>query len=537
MERFKHTIVSKFVEYAVIVASILRDVRRSAPRNAVWFVVLALAHIGLVFASLSLLYTLGHSASKMLSQTATAQQAELLFLMLGLLVIVLIAAAIANYGAARNAVAAAGKVELLCAQRVLDLVGGLPRIGSDYANHVVAARQTMRVVTADSRYCGMAGRLVLLAFPDIVLALGSLGIMLYIQPWLTVLLVVLSGLLTLMQYPTNLQAAAASRELERSRPEFIRHVADLIAARDRSFAGGRAAGAGPSLPEKNVSSFYERLLYIERGSVFAQISSAVVLCTAILVLLYETGQGELGLPTLLLYVAAARQALSNITRLSRSVVAISRLFPQLSRYFRFIWSATGKWPLLVTEHEVRASSYNELRRSRGGGSEPCQPLVPGRIYRVFARQDLGRSIAAAVLDGLGLSKDDSRRYEPHLFLSLDGSESPTNAAGASEEPAGSADKKPWLLIVLPARPNVGAKAEPTQDGAVRTEIYVSTYNAASLAPQEADVFVVLGAKNEVTACTTDRSAALGQAEMETLKRTAAAAQADEAAIELEEEEA
>jgi ABC-type multidrug transport system fused ATPase/permease subunit len=530
MDRFKHTIVSKLIEYVAIIVGILVDVWNGARRNAVWFIVLALTHVGLEFASLYVLYALARSAADLLAQTATAEQSAMVYEMLALLLVVLVASAAANYGAVRNVIAAARNVEMVCVRRGLDLLSRLPQYGSAYANHIVGMKRFLRVVTTDARYCGMAARLTLLAFPAIVLALGSLGILFYISPWLTVLLLALSAVMSLSQYPIHLKTAAASREMERTRSGFMKSLARAIARKDHTGSPAPTENTNDGeeeLSDTNVRSFYQRLVYIELSSISAQISSVVILCVAILVLLLQTSFGAMSVAILLLYVATARQALSNITKLLRSLATVSRLFPQISRYFRFMWSATQRWPLLVSQVEVRDASHKESRQTDKEHTLPADaaPLEPGLTYRVLARQASNRSVAAAVIDALGLSAEAVGRYAPHFCLT------PKDAA---EGKAGAGTKPIWEILVLPFdAPSVGSATEENREQ-VSTTILISSYQARRKALDTADVFIVLNPENQVVLQTRDAAAARARVEEE-LGPQAARGQADNAALEMEEE--
>lgn len=453
-----------------------------------------------------------------------------IYALLALLLATLVAAAITNYGAVRNTIVAASKVELFCARRAIDLLSLLPRYGSSYANHVVGTRRFLRVATTDSRCCGMASRLLLRAFPAAALALGSLIILLYIDPWVTMLLIVLSGLLSLLQYPIHLKTAAASRTAERTRSDFVKDLSRIVTGVDR---------IGPPAPddtidddddnrdgelsETNIHQYYQRLTYIELSSTSAQIASAVILCVAILALLLQTSFGTLNLATLLLYVATARQVLSNITKLLRTLTTISRLFPQISRYFRFIWSATDRWPLLIPDIEVRNASHKDERRAQKSfvaAASDTAPLEPNLIYHVFARQDLFRNVAAAVIDGLGLSEEAVRRYTPRFCLGVEPTTERRNDANA---------KPSWDIVLLRA----GSGKVITDQ--VRTTIVISSYKNKDALPVEADLFVVLTPENRVLLQTPNRAAALARVEEELTMRPAEM-QVGGDSLELEQEE-
>ncbi len=344
-----------------------------------------------------------------------------LYLDVGLVLVALLATCLANYGSVRASVAVAAKIENVSIRRIFSLSAELPQAGSVFANHVMATKSLLRgLASRDARACGLAARLILIAGTEVILSLGAIGIMFYLDYGLTLLLLSLSAGLVLFQYPAHRAAAHASRGLERTRPEFARGIADVTDKIDSLSDAGRwwdiARADDPAIfPVEHSRNLYQRMLQTEYGALIAQSSSAVVLCTAIWALLYKGGDGTLSVPLLLLYIATARQALSHGTKLSRTLATVSRLFPQLTRYWRFVWSATGRWGLLVPESEVRRSSCKDWLG--------CVPeavaygaLRPDCTYLVYASQGMCRSVVAGIVDGLGLDRESQVAYEPALIL-------------------------------------------------------------------------------------------------------------------------
>ena len=494
----QHTIVSRLVEYLAIVSAIAGDVRVTALRSAAWFLVLALLRILFVFLSLYLLYALAHRAGQIFSTPTTANGLPELYRDVGLVLVALLATCLANYGSVRASVAVAAKIENLSIRRIFSLSAELPHAGSVFANHVMATKSLLRgLASRDARACGLAARLILIAGTEVVLALGAIGIMFYLDYGLTILLLCLSAGLVFFQYPAHRAAAQASRGLEKTRPEFARGIADVTDKIDRLADAGRwwdvtRADNPAIIPIEHSRNLYQRMLQTEYGALIAQTSSAIVLCTAIWALLYKAGGGVLSVPLLLLYIATARQALSHGTKLSRTLATVSRLFPQLTRYWRFVWSATRRWNLLLPELEVRRSSYKDWLG--------CVPdaaalgaLRPGCTYLVYASQGMCRSVVAGIVDGLGLDRASHVSYEPTLIL------------GPCLPPPAQANAKPgWFLRFVDLADGGFVRSTDT---VVSTGILVTNV-ASNLAWAHADFFVVLGATNQVVLCATDRSQAI-----------------------------
>ena len=497
MHRLQHTIVSRLVEYISIVSAVASDVRATAFHAAAWFLVLALLRIFFVSVSLYLLYALAHRASQIVSTPISSDGLSELYIGVGLVLIALLASCLANYGSVRAALAVAAKIENLSIRRIFRLSAELPRARSLYANHVMATKSLLRgMASRDARSCGLAARLILIACAEAVLALGAIGIMLYLDYGLTLILLCLSAGLVFLQYPAHRAAAHASRGLERTRPEFARGIADAAEEIDSFGEAGRwrddARGENPTIiPMEHARNLYQRMLQTEYGALIAQGSSAIVLCTAIWALLYKAGGGSLSVPLLLLYIATARQTLSHGTKLSRTLATVSRLFPQLARYWRFVWSATDRWNLLIPESEVRRSSYKGWAGC-GPQSELEHVLRPGRTYLVYASQGMCRSVVAGLIDGLGLDRESLAACETTFNL------------GPMPQSAQTNEKPSWHLWFADA---ADEGFPHSLDPAISTRVLVTNV-AGALAWTRADRFVILSADNQVVVCTTERSQAI-----------------------------
>jgi ABC-type multidrug transport system fused ATPase/permease subunit len=497
MHRLQHTIVSRLVEYVAIVSAVANDVLVTALRSAAWFLVLALLRILFVSVSLYLLYALAQRASKIFSTPLSPGGLSELYLDVGLVLIALLASCLANYGSVRAALAVAVKIENLSIRRIFMLSAELPKARSLYANHVIATKSLLRgLASRDARSCGLAARLILTAGAEAVLALGAIGIMLYLDYGLTLILLGLIVGLAFLQYPAHRAAAHASRGLERTRPEFAKGIADAAEEMDSLDEAGHcrndARGENPTIiPMEHSRNVYQRMLQTEYGRLIAESSSAIVLCTAISAMLYKAGAGAPAVPLLLLYIATARQALSHGTKLSRALSTVSRLFPQLARYWRFVWSATHRWNLLIPEIEVRRSSYKDWAGC-GPQSGSEHAIRPGYTYLVYAKQGMCRSVVAGLIDGLGLDRESLAACETTFNFT------PMLKLAQRHE------QSSWHLWFADAA-DLGF---PHSVGpAISTRILVTNV-ASNLTWAQGDFFVVLSATNRVVICTTDRSQAV-----------------------------
>ena len=517
MHRLQHTVVSRLVEYVFIVSSIASDVRVTAFRSAAWFLLLALLRILFVFVALYLLYNLAHRASQTLSESLSPKELSAIYLDVGLVLIAMLAACLANYGSGRASLAVAAKIENFSIRRIFKLSAELPRPLSVFANHIITTKSVLRgLASRDARSCGLAARLILIAGAEAVLALGAIGIMFYLDPTITLILLSLSAGLVFLQYPAHRAVAHASRGLERTAPEFARGIAEVTNEIDSLANAGRwqhitQADDPAIIPVEHARNLYQRMLQAEYGALIAQSSSAIVLCTAIWALLYKAGGGTLSVPLLLLYIATARQALSHGTKLSRILATISRLFPQLTRYWRFVWSATQRWNLLVPEAEVRRSSYKD-RSGRVPQNKAIGALRPDRTYLVYANQGMCRSVVAGIIDGLGFDPESLALCQPTL-----------NLGPCLPHPGPTSAKPSWHLRFV----DVANLSLPVSDNpAVSTRILVTNV-ASNLGWIQVDLFVVLNADNQIVICTTDRSqaiSAIGNSENATRLATGAAEQ-------------
>ena len=535
-EKFSHTIVSKSVEYAAIIRALLKDVWATSFYPLLAFLFLALLHIGLVILSFYILYQLVLTVSQALSTASPTDELISSMYLVGVLLATLAAGAGANYVSARTANAIAGNVECVAIKRTLTLYVHLPRYGSRFANFFIGFLPIMRLVTQGAHYCGMTARLLLRAVPNIALACSTFLIMLYLEFWLTLLLVSIAGALTFFQYPTHLGAAGASRKLEREGPEKakalknmleeVNRMGDPATLKDRLIELEEVHG----YPGKYIETFYRRLLVVAYGACLATVTTSVVLCIAILVLIYQGMTGKLDLAVLSVYVMAAQRLMVSVTTLSSSFVRVSRFYPYISRYFRFVWSATDRWPLMVPQEDVRDASYKEL------GSEVAnpplqmvQPLKPGLTYRVFARQGWKRSSAGALVDALGFTTENLDGLKPHIVFAAD--------PKATEDKTGTGH--PWRIFLLPAGGKPASRVHRTpkrKTGAAKTHIYFSTYQEKELEPINADVFIVLDPRNWLVLQSASRAEAIDKIEGLSTSEPATETDAFEAGLEALEDE-
>jgi ABC-type multidrug transport system fused ATPase/permease subunit len=504
--RFRKEIANRFVEYAAILTAISKDSWRSSKSNTLFFILLSVVHIASLSLSAYFLFYMMRELTALHEIEAADRKLANSYLALAAFFTGLVISALSSGTARRIAIKLANQVNVLNARRIVKLLASLPRCDSLFANHLVARGRFRGLATNDSRFCGVTARLLLLMLPELGLALGALAIMLYFEQLLTLVLGLISILLALVQVPVSLGIAEASRKLEQTNPEFKRNFSGLMGRVDRvsdiTDEELSKLEEDYKFPYNHFSQYYRRFLFTEYSTVVAQLSSAIVFCIVILAVLYRAGTGKLDLAVLLLFVACARQALASVAKVTRSLVAISRVFPQVSRYFRFVWSATDSWPLLVSQEEVRYSSRSELQRyfttsnqSLGGATAPVRPE---EVYRVFAPSGLTRVAAAAIFDELGFSPGDLSEYEPRIGFANKTLNGNTLVDEAPKPPA----KTPWHICLTTA----GIKAEQApydpKQALIRTELVFSAYDATD--SPSADVYVVLSPDHYVVLQTSDR---------------------------------
>jgi|UPI0007321AD7 hypothetical protein len=203
------------------------------------------------------------------------------------------------------------------------------------------------------RSCGWTMRFIANAFPALMLFAVAFVLLLWLDPWVTSLVVLLGFLLVAAQYPSSLFAAHASNVVDQTRVDFSRKLQGLAARVDQS-APGTAPDAALA---KDIDRFYKlpiavryqdaqhnRFWALELSALTMQTGGAValafILFTIVRGLLLDGGDWA----TLAVYAALLRQLLGTATDVFRAVTVFSRFSPHINAYRLLVAAVEGRRP-------------------------------------------------------------------------------------------------------------------------------------------------------------------------------------------------
>jgi hypothetical protein len=201
---------------------------------------------------------------------------------------------------------------------------------------------------------------------------GALGIMFYLNPTVSAVLVLLMGLSALFLYRVNRSAARASQQMEvfssQSSQEYKRLLKWIMKSsfplpdRDPWMLGGLwKSGA-----TKRYLDAYEHRL---RAGEQAVLLSNVVFGVALLLLLLSFGGTLLrtgqGWGELLAYLVVMQRGMSNFRQGNKKVAALNRFYPQLKRQFAFVNAMTASRSRIGPELPATITLTADLPRIEG----------------------------------------------------------------------------------------------------------------------------------------------------------------------------
>jgi hypothetical protein len=195
-------------------------------------------------------------------------------------------------------------------------------------------------VQRDARFCGRVLRKIIEGFVPVVVVPVAGLILLVMNPILTVVLGLLTAAAAASMFRSNRRGARASERMERFARDAMQERKGAIR---RLLAGDLSHAANRRTPDLNsnkpvrrhLDAYTDRLQAIEDSG----LASSVVTALALGIILLLEGRavltGDSAITTLLSYLVVLRIFLTHLMRLSRSVAAVSRFYPQVKRHFTF----------------------------------------------------------------------------------------------------------------------------------------------------------------------------------------------------------
>lgn len=241
--------------------------------------------------------------------------------------------------------------------------------------------------------------LIVQTIPALTGALLATGLLLWLQPVLTAILVLVTAIWAALLYPVSLRVVAFGRKL-RNVGGTIRHEHALV----------------PSLPAQwatadEFARAYTGWLRTRAEIVLVVgIGIAVIVAIAISVMGAEMMSGAQDWPVLIAYVGALQVALNGVFRTIRAVAVVSRRYPQMVRNRLFVLDIAG-----LNRPTAAPRRGETITLGTTGGGQPFTATVGERLA-VMTEEPIGRvqllAIGARDANGMPVRSAGSSRRAP-----------------------------------------------------------------------------------------------------------------------------
>lgn len=171
--------------------------------------------------------------------------------------------------------------------------------------------------------------LVVQTIPALLGALLAAGVLFWLDPVLTAVLIVVTAAWSALLYPVSLRVVAFGRQMRRAN--------DAI----RREHGQVQASSGWAPASELARAYTGRLKTRAETLLVVGVGIAVVVAIAISVIGAEMMSGAQDWPVLIAYVGALQVALNGVFRTIRSVAIVSRNYPQMVRNRHFVLDLAG----------------------------------------------------------------------------------------------------------------------------------------------------------------------------------------------------
>ncbi len=287
----------------------------------------------------------------------------------------------------------------ICSRRAIDL---LHRGGAAAMLGPVLKDDTHLIshVRTDSSLCGRVLSLLIAVFMPMAILIAACAVLLYLEPWLTLLLMALAAVAGLFIFRTNVRATAHAAEMDAQTAPAARAYRRLV--QDHKWSLHVPADAADDLdaafrsgaPGAHLRAYIGRLQMLNVsdlvGGLFMAVASGLILVML--------GGGILrqgvGWERLVVYLVALRYAMTSFRGSVNRFTAINLFYAQVRRYFEFVEPAKRpcQWPTPRDEYAIRANrvdldgSSREVAVRRG---DRIALVTPIEINRYSLAQVLG----------------------------------------------------------------------------------------------------------------------------------------------------
>jgi len=233
--------------------------------------------------------------------------------------------------------------EKYCSKRIIKSLYSFEFIISMHGYNLTDLSTTMKYVKGYSRLVGRVFRLSINMVIPLITFFVALGALIVINYSLTLLLIIPGLIYMVVVYRINLQGANASNNMEQSTKEAGTDLKAMVKAAlftpfdynqavEKVIDGSYRKGA----VNKNISSYIERLMSVQKSEYAANILLAVSITLIMFMLIANSFFYGGNWSEILIYIVALRYMLNNLRGVSKSITSINRYYPQFCRYFSLI---------------------------------------------------------------------------------------------------------------------------------------------------------------------------------------------------------
>jgi len=286
-----------------------------------------------------------------------------------------------------------------CSRRVLTMLAACPRsapIGPECLND----SSILTIARTDANYCGRVFSLsVGMAAPVLSLA-GATAVLVWLNPALTLMLLVLMSVATVFLYRVSVRGAGHSVRMEQCAQDAARQYRDLLRDHKTALTPVPAMTAatqqafGKGGIRRYIDAYTGRLLAMSESELVSNMFMSGALSSVVLVLGWSVlAQGQ-GWEHLVAYLVALRYALVMFRTAGQKITSINRFYPQARRYIEFI-EASGHgpepepappprpWYELAADADVLPGAERRRRIAPGQRAALITPLPLDRVTVAF----------------------------------------------------------------------------------------------------------------------------------------------------------
>jgi hypothetical protein len=349
------------------------------------------------------------------------------FLLLGLAVAVMIIVSLlfatSQYYARSNAISAMGRFEKQCTVRAMELFQLLPDARADAAQRLLRSKKLLHLVKTDATHCGMAVKFIGFGLQSLLMLIFAILVMFALDARTTTIVCALGLIIIAAQYPSNLFAATAAADHNRTRPAMQARLTALLdrAARQPRWSSNTRLERDiteffhKAAPNQHIAAAENKFRAIEVSGLTTRVGSALILGGMVMSFGSSVIRGEVNWAALTAYLALLRSALTSITAVFQTVTMVTRMYPQIQEFAEFVLSASQAESTLPTTGRTARIGYT-VRGFNELGERAHVTAPPGAVVGFMVAPGYGRDAAIDLQWALRVHHQDE---ESDDFVTVD----------------------------------------------------------------------------------------------------------------------